>query len=312
MGAQVSVPVDLLNPGQVFACIGLAELTECLNGSATGGFDWSDPEQTRFWVKSPDDADPVAEAIDFLAQAEVAGEAPPRAPGRPDAVDAGTETLEQEWKVYGQRLEGDVYPIPAPNSLATWPALLLREGERWKVIDHWGDGAGRDKVKFWAGGKGIPGARLLQDAMSLIRGGARASGGRAQLTEDPFGFAKAQSSSLRFDWRRDYVPIDAGFSLNEHKNSITAVGYPLVEVLAAIGLSHARPIRPDRRDKLLYRYGVVGLADDELAPLPALRAGLGSPSTLTLPFPFRSFRMDLDWPGQEGQARCITHVTEEF
>lgn len=308
---RAQIPVDLLNPGQVFACIGLAELTECLSGSACGAFDWSDPEQTRFRVESPEGEDPVTAAIEFLVEAEVAGEAPPRAPGRSEAVDAGTDVLETKWKVTQHRVDGDVYPVPAQESLATWPALLLLEGERWRVIDHWGDGAGRDKVKLWAGSGGIPGARLLQDSLDLIREGAGSKTARAELAQDPFNYAVAQSSSFRFDWRRDYVPIDAGFSLNEH-SSITAVGYPLVEVLAAIGLSHARPVRPDRRDKLLYRYGVVGLANDELAPLPVLRAGLGSPPEFALPFPFRSFRMDLDWPGQEGQARCITHATEEF
>lgn len=308
---RAQVPVDLLNPGQVFACIGLAELTQCRSGSATGGFDWTDPEQTRFWLESPEDEDPVAAAIEFLVEADVAGEAPPRAPGRPDAADAGTDTLQAKWKVTRERCDGDVYPIPAPDSLATWPALLRLDGERWAVIDHWGDGARRDKVKFWAGSGGIPGARLLQDSLELIREGSASNDALIELAQDPFNYATAQSSSFRFDWRRDYVPIDAGFSLNFH-TSITTVGYPLVEVLAAAGLSYARPLRPDRRDKLLYRYGVLGLSGDELLPLPVLRAGLGSPSDVAFPFPFRSFRMELDWPGQEGQARCITYATEEF
>ena len=30
-----------------------------------------------------------------------------------------------------------------------------------------------------------------------------------------------------------------------------------------------------------------------------------------LPFPRRTFRMTLEWPGQENQARCITDVVEE-
>jgi CRISPR-associated protein Csx14 len=30
-----------------------------------------------------------------------------------------------------------------------------------------------------------------------------------------------------------------------------------------------------------------------------------------LPFPTRNFTMQLDWPGQENQARCITTVREE-
>jgi CRISPR-associated protein Csx14 len=118
------------------------------------------------------------------------------------------------------------------------------------------------------------------------------------------------SSSFRFDWRRDYIPIDAGFSLNMHSGMLPR-GYPLVEILAAIGLSHARPRRVT---KLEYRYAVAGRSasqqDEESALLPALfvRAALGAAE---LPFPTRNFTMQLDWPGQENQARCITTVREE-
>jgi CRISPR-associated protein Csx14 len=127
---------------------------------------------------------------------------------------------------------------------------------------------------------------------------------------DPFGISAPQSSSFRLDWRRDYIPIDAGFSLNVHGNMET-LGFPLVELLGAIGLTHARPSRPDRRNKLAYVYAIAGraCASDEIwLPLSILRAALGAAA---LPFPSRQFRMLLDWPGQEGQARSITTVTEE-
>jgi CRISPR-associated protein Csx14 len=82
------------------------------------------------------------------------------------------------------------------------------------------------------------------------------------------------------------------------------LGYPAVELLAAIGLQNARPARPDRRDRLTYRYAVAGVC----LPAMLLRAALGAAE---FPFPRRVFRMQLDWPGQEGQARCITDVIEE-
>jgi CRISPR-associated protein Csx14 len=82
------------------------------------------------------------------------------------------------------------------------------------------------------------------------------------------------------------------------------MGYPLVEILAAIGMQNARPARPDRRDRLTYRYGVSN------ARLPTLltRAVLG---TQGLGFSMRVFRMHMGWPGQEGQARCIIDAEEE-
>lgn len=36
---EASIPVDLLNPGQVFACIGFLEAADVLLGEAMGVFD---------------------------------------------------------------------------------------------------------------------------------------------------------------------------------------------------------------------------------------------------------------------------------
>jgi CRISPR-associated protein Csx14 len=180
----------------------------------------------------------------------------------------------------------------------------LSDGQHTVTLDHWGDATERDNVKFWAGAGGYPGAGLARDALALVRGRATAA------ARDPFALAAPQSSSFRFDWRRDYIPIDAGFSLNAHGDIVT-LGYPLVELLAAAGLRYARPRRPDRRNKLVYQYTVIGRGCNGHAfwlPLSVLRASLGA---ACLPFPLRRFRMLLDWPGKEGQARSITTVTEE-
>jgi CRISPR-associated protein Csx14 len=83
------------------------------------------------------------------------------------------------------------------------------------------------------------------------------------------------------------------------------LGYPLVELLAAIGLQNARPARIKPRDKLAYRYGVSGA----MLPTVFARAVLGG---VDLGFPSRKFRMRLGWPGQEGQARCIIDAQEEI
>lgn len=172
-------------------------------------------------------------------------------------------------------------------------------------ISHWGDSrreTGRDNVKFWAGAAGYPGAALASDSLELVRDVIAESAG------DPFNVFAEQSSSFRLDWRRDYIPLDIGFSLNAHSGPrFKTVGYPIVEILAAIGLSNARP---HYIDKLHYRYGVLGAGvDDDLFDPFFLRASLGA---FELPFPQRTFQMNLGWPGKEGQSRCITTVYEEI
>lgn len=155
-------------------------------------------------------------------------------------------------------------------------------------------------MKFWAGAGGYPGAALTRDALALIKSMP------AEIAEDPLNAPARQSSSFRFDWRRDYVPLDIGFSLNAHSGDrFCTIGYPVVELLAAIGLTHARP---KRITKLEYHYGIVSASDGGQLLAPVFhRVALG---IAPLPFQRRAFKMNLGWPGKEGQARCITTVEE--
>ncbi len=286
--AEAAIPVDLFNPGQVFACLGFLEAAEILLGDAEGGFDWSDEANVKFRLHAHGDENPVAAVLAFLAEAEVKALAPRRSEHRTEKWNVPTALLR----------EGDPFPFPDPPSPATLPARLW-VGTRSLMLDHWGDATVRDNIKFWAGAAGYPGAALARDALALARPKPESA------LADPFAVSAPQSSSFRFEWRRDYIPIDAGFSPNEH-GQITMIGYPLTEVLAAVGLGHARP---QRLTKLEYRYGVASgrIADGWLDPM-FLRAALGCSQ---LPFPQRTFRMQLGWPGQENQARCILNVIEE-
>jgi len=285
--AEHSIPVDVFNPGQVFACLGFMEAAEILLGEAAGGFDWHDKLETWFHLRAATDQNPVQAVLDFLADAQVEALAP-----------AGSSNSTTKWKIPTAGLQGgEPFPYPDPPSPATLPARLAAGG-RTIDVDHWGDATRRDNVKFWAGSGGYPGAALMADALELVRD--RIAG----AVNDPFAISASQSSSFRFDWRRDYIPLDAGFSPNDHSKLVMR-GFPVVEILAAIGLSHARP---ERVRKLHYRYAVVSNGGHDLLPAVFVRAALGGSA---LPFSTRGFRVQLGWPGQENQARCILDVTED-
>lgn len=298
--AEATIPVDLLNPGQVFACLGLLEAADTLLGDARGGFDWTDESNIRFRLAANGDTSPIEAVLSFLQNAQVSSRSA-------QVLQLNTAA----WSVATTQYTNDVpFPFAPPASPATLTAVLsvnLKENRfygRTIEISYWGDSlaeTGRDNVKFWAGAAGYPGAALARDALDLVRTVLLDS------ADDPFNVWAEQSSSFRLDWRRDYIPIDIGFSLNAHSGPrFMTVGYPIVELLAAIGLTHARPAY---LDKLHYRYGVLGTGMGiELFDPFFLRASLGAPE---LPFPQRTFRMNLGWPGKEGQARCITTVYEE-
>lgn len=99
------------------------------------------------------------------------------------------------------------------------------------------------------------------------------------------------------------MPLNAGFSPNDQP-SVRMVGFPIVELLAAVGLQFSRPERISPRDKLAYRYHVSNV----WLPVVLARALMGSAA---LGLPRRTFRMRLGWPGKKGQARCIVNAEEE-
>ena len=289
--AEAAIPVDLLNPGQVFACLGFMEAAEILCGPCNGRFACDSAGSSAAFILKVDGAwDPISETLRFLAGAEARAIAP-------SSSDLSTE----KWDVETLRSDAFLFPCAAPNTPAALP-MLLTNGRQSIPIEHWADGSDRDNVKFWAGAAGYPGAALAQDALNLVRG--LDDNALVAAAANPFSVSAPQSSSFRFDWRRDYIPLDAGFSPNEH-GGIEMVGYPFVELLAAIGMQNARPARIDARNKLAYRYGV----SSSMVPTVFARAILGGES---LGFPIRLFRMRLGWPGQEGQARCISDAQEEF
>ena len=301
--ATATIPVDLRNPGQVFACLGFMEAAEILlEQPCKGGFDYQDGEiATTFSIEVEGPDDPVATAVRFLARAEAKALIPNGSQLSTEKWDVGTLPADQD--------DPHVFPAAVPDSPAALP-IVLTDGTKQVPINHWADGAtnGRDNVKFWAGAAGYPGAALARDALQLISN--LGDNSLAEAIADPFSLSAPQSSSFRFDWRRDYIPLDAGFSPNAHA-AVQMVGYPLVELLAAVGLQNARPQRPDARDKLSYRYGLSNLR----LPTVYVRAVLGAQALWQHPiqsFPIRIFRMRLGWPGQEGQARCIIDAHEEF
>ena len=288
-----SIPVDLRNPGQVFACLGLMEMTEVLNGPCMMRFNYSSNETLcRFELDTSEDC--IEKAVRFLARCKVVAIAPPRRPGN--------EPLSAvRWQVETVTVVGQFFPGTPPDSPETLPVRLSFGGIEIPV-EHWLDDprlTGRDNVKFWAGAGGYPGAARARNSVSLIS--LLDDAGLSRIALDPFAFSAPMKSSFRFDWRRDYIPLDAGFSPNDQP-SISMVGFPLVELLAAVGLQNARPSRLDPKNKLAYRYHVC----KAWLPPCLARAVLGSAIS---GFPVRTFRMNLGRPNDK--ERCIIDAEEE-
>lgn len=282
---RATIPIDLRNPGQVFACLGFLEAADILCGPAEGGFEWQEDE--RFVLEAEGAENPVEEVLAFLFGAEARAVAP-----------IGSALRAKEEGVPTDVPPDHRYPCAEPATPSALPTLLAGPDGRTLRLEHWADGTRqRDTVKFWAGMGGYSGAALTRDLLAQLAEWPPAV--RARATDAPFDLSARQSSSFRFDSRGSYVPLDLGFSLNSH-SEMQVAGYPVVELLAAVGLQNARP-RPI--EKLRYEYGAWG----EMLPLQLARAALGASLA---GFPCRRFVMHLGWPGKEGQARCILFAEE--
>jgi hypothetical protein len=115
--AIATIPVDLRNPGQVFACLGLMEAAEILCGPAEGGFGYREAEaNTTFSLTVVGDEDPVERVLLFLARARIKAEAP-----------MGSNLSLAKWKLPTHTREDPIFPGRLPDSPATLPDVDLRD-----------------------------------------------------------------------------------------------------------------------------------------------------------------------------------------
>jgi CRISPR-associated protein Csx14 len=297
--AWASIPVDLFNPGQVFACMGFLEAADVLLGHAEGGFDWTHESEARFALRARGTQSPVDAVLEFLIEAQRERLAPE---GYEDPAPAKSQSkkkgAKQPSKDQANEPDGDgpvrlVATFPAAD--ADRLALPLRFERHGHVlhVSHWCDGSSRNSFKLFAGQQ-----RSAAIAQQMLAGVKKLwSEGREKLANDPLGLtAPLGGSSFKLDARKAWTAIDAGYSPDEQTHDIEAS--PVVEMLAAIGLEHARPDEFETRE---VGYGVwKGLLPPALAR-PALGgARVGAP--------IRIFRFTLELAGKN---KIVTFAREE-
>jgi CRISPR-associated protein Csx14 len=296
--ARASIPVDLFNPGQVFACMGFLEAADVLLGHAEGGFDWSNEAEPRFEVRADGPESPVDVALQFLITAQRERLAPP---GYADPLPKNRSKKKESKQpanneAYDPTGDGPVrlvatFPAPKADRLAL-PLRFKRDGHEFDVT-HWCDASSRNSFKLFAGQQRS--AAIAHQMLDAV--GELWNGRRGELMSDPLGLTvPLGGSSFKFDARKSWTAIDAGYSPDEQTHVVEAS--PAVEMLAAIGLEHARPDEFERRE---VRYGCW----KGLLPPPLARPALGG---ARVGAPIRMFRFTLDLAGKN---KVVTFAQEE-
>ena len=193
------------------------------------------------------------------------------------------------------------------NSL---PIRLVGTNGHELVVSHWADGSSRNDFKLYSGN------RSAHRIATQMLQGSRMKPGKNQRTGDlktrgvahfwherhddliktPFDVLTPMGGSFNFDPRGAWTAIDAGYSPNTQKDAVAAS--PVVEILAAIGLEHARP---DEYETRKVRYAVWG---QPLAPMLARAALAGA----DLKIPLRHFGFELSGTKHN---KIVTFAEEE-
>ena len=149
--AEARIPVDLFNPGQVFACLGFLEAADVLIGDAEGGFDWGDESDVRFTLRTPGHDNPVEAVLNFVATARVNRLGPVGYKDLPPKRSkAGAEDEKDDDHSDGEAVQiGDMallmehcFPSSGGDRM-TLPVRLESDGAPSVDMGHWADGSSR-------------------------------------------------------------------------------------------------------------------------------------------------------------------------
>ena len=292
--AESSIPVDLFNPGQVFACLGFLEAADILCGDAEGGFDWSDEAEVKFCLQADCDENPFEVVLKFLANTKLRRWGPVGY-SEPSSQTRKKGKVEEEHEI---ELHGT---FPATKATKMALPIYLSGGNRSAIeLGHWADGSSRNDFKLYAGNRSA-----YQIAGAMLRGDDKKTKGivqlwtkrRDELIERPFDITTPMGGSFNFDPRGGWTAIDTGYSPNDQKHEIAAS--PVVELLAAWGLENARP---DEYQTRKVRYSVWGVS---LPPILARAALFGGVAAI----PTQRFHFELHLSGKN---KIVTFAEQEI
>lgn len=294
---EASIPVDLFNPGQVFACLGFLEAADVLLGDAEGRFDWSQPESPRFMIRRAFDENPFETILKKIITANI------------------SEVYPQGWPDDEARKACD-FPSPLSEhidekgkpSRTKLPGILITHNGSIS-LNSWADASSRPNFKLYSGNRS--GCSIASDMIFGKRDkpkkgktlGDVINQGIRQLIEanteavvaDPLNVSVSMAGSFNMDPRGAWNSMDAGYSPNQHGDDVAAS--PVVEFFACLALEHFRPNSRDRGD---YEYA----AWNEWLPVSIARVVCSGVDT---PFDTRHFTFPL---ALSGKNKLITFAQE--
>jgi CRISPR-associated protein Csb3 len=234
---NITVPVDLTNPGQFFACCGLLELADRLWPGVEGWFECAKP-QCNFQIAASTGANLRSLLTNVTSlQFDI------------DTIDGKGSNEDDE--------DGALF-VP-----------IFIESPVKLTLDWWLD----KSIKTWAGS--MKERRILKAMLSAINPETSDPLNDAKAVFDPLSTSKSGKRNSKpkkrepfyFDCRRgsNAHPLDSGFSPDSQ--SMESNCFPAVEAMCFIGLQRARPAPDDIPNRSSYTAWANPLPINVIAPV---------------------------------------------
>jgi CRISPR-associated protein Csx14 len=257
---DITVDINLRNPGQVFACCGLLELAS-RKWPATAASGWREPEgwfardggRATFNIATGSGSnDPLGKLVDALCEAG-------------DLV-----SVAEDGNHYSEGLRPVVLRAPFDVRLDWW---LENYRPNWD----------KTELKIWAGRQTPVGTfSALREALSLL------VVSRRDKTVSPALLSTRLPMSGRFGFDAAVVPnaLDVGFSTDLQQLPVETS--PATEILAAIGLQRSRPVIDTTTNRRWFSFSAWA-EPASIVVAPAALAGVGrSIGRFTFPVEMRN------------------------
>ena len=233
------IPVDLFNPGQVFACLGLLETAAVLFGDVEGSFDWNNHGTVTFALAVHGvhgSRSPVKDVLTFIQDAKVSAVSPREDIQERDGGPTSFATGIHPCKITDDK--GKIRSALLPIRMAV--------GDQELFVDSWTDfDSGRNILQLWTATNG----NSAFVRFSKLHAAYKTALSKSTNPEtDPLNLPAPVAANFRLELRRNWTAINLGFSPDKiNKKSqcvpVELITYPIVELLASIGLNHARPAK---------------------------------------------------------------------
>jgi CRISPR-associated protein Csx14 len=232
---DISLKVDMRNPGQFFACCGVLELAGRLWPGSEG---WFAQQRSR--------------SIFHIATYS----------GHNDPLGKIVHTMCEPEKLVALADDNDAQTQPDRK-----PVMIVPFGLR---LDWWLDsyfGSSKSELKVWAG------QQTPERNINALRESWRkiVAGPNGLASQDLFAQRWPMTGRFGFDPAASWEALDVGFSPDEQ--GVPVQTSPSTEILAAVGLQRCRPTAVENKGRrFAYRVWADPL---EIAVVPAAIAGVG-------------------------------------